>query len=187
MRKGIKFSKLNLYNNRHHIIYIQRTENVSNDYFQENIKNLNGNNLKMSDSIDSSYLVTGKNRKRKSKELLQKIKNQNDMIKKQYFNNDIKNSNKVHFTTSFNERKTYNNNDISEKENNNKKRNKKCCLKNSSGEEEIINFDYFMINSDKRSKKVKNKKEKKNSKDNKITNIDIHNCDKLKERKYQQL
>lgn len=181
MREGIKLSKLDLYNNRHHIIYIQRTENVCNDYFQENNTNLNGNSLKMLDAIGSSYLVTDNNRKRKPKTMLQKIKNQNDMIKKQYFYNDLEGSNKVHFATSFNEERIYNDNDIINKAMNNKKKKKRSVLKNSSEEEEIINFEYFMINSEKRRKKIENKKEKKNSKDNKITNIDIHNCDKLKE------
>ena len=182
MKKKTKPSNLDLYNNRHHVIHIKKNSgNMQDDYLNENNTNLNGNSLKILDAIGSSYLITDKKRNIKEKSFLQKIKNNTEKKREKYFDVKIKNTYKFNFS-SINENNPINK--INNIDNMNNKiihtqKKKKLFLKDiSDDDDEIINCDYFKINSEKR---PKNKKEKiiQNKKRNKITYIGED--DKLKE------
>ena len=86
MKGNNKTQNLDLYNSRHHVVHstkFQTNHNISDDICIDNTSIANGNSVKQNESIGSSYLVTGKNIK--SNSILQKIKLENDKIRKKYF------------------------------------------------------------------------------------------------------
>ncbi len=180
MKAKRKTPNLDFYNSRHHHI-IYNTSNQTNDNISESTNNdntsyTNGNSVKLIEAIGSSYLVTNKNFK--SNSILQKIKLENDKIRKKYFNIPTENSYKLNFN-SFNENyDTSINNDSETNENKNilrQKKRKKILLK--------TNFERRENNGKEKSEKRKKRKKTKDlvNENNKIINFDSYNDNKLKE------
>ena len=179
MKAKRRTPNLDFYNNRHHIIYntnSQTNDNISESTNNDNTSYTNGNSVKLIEAIGSSYLVTNKNFK--SNTILQKIKLENDKIRKKYFNIPTENSYKLNFNSFNDNYDTSINNDSETNENKNilrQKKRKKILLKTS--------FERRENNGNEKSEKRKKRKKAKDliNENNKIINFDSNSDNKLKE------
>ena len=178
MKAKGKTASLDLYNNRHHIIHninSQINDNASEETNNYNTSYTNSNSLKQLDSIGSSYLITCKNIK--SNSILQKIKLENDKIRKKYFDFHSKDSksNKNSFIDNCDMNYFKSSVDVNNKKNVlHPKKRKKILLKK--------NID---IPGTEKRKKNKNKKSKEQIKQYKKI-IDFEKVSKIKEISHKQ-
>ena len=176
MKKRKKSSNLDFSGNHHNIIYNNKINlNIYDEQYKGNTSYLNNNNVKMKESIGSSYLLGDINKK--SDTILQKIKNKSKKRKK-LFDINSKNTYKIKINyTTLNE-----NNDITNNSNFNINENKEI-FKTKKKKKILLkkNFeDYYNDNPEKHNT-YKDKIEIKSEK-----NININN-NKDETKKYNLL
>ena len=176
MKKRKKSSNLDFSGNHHNIIYNNKINlNIYDEQYKGNTSYLNNNNIKMKESIGSSYLLGDINKK--SDTILQKIKNKSKKRKK-LFDINSKNTYKIKINyTTLNE-----NNDITNNSNFNIDENKEI-FKTKKRKKILLkkNFeDYYNDNPEKHNT-YKDKIEIKSEK-----NININN-NKDETKKYNLL